>query len=156
VIEVPKAILRALEREAEKRRTVPELVLLELLEKIVPREEVPNAYIETAETMLKHARRLVDEGKVSEALKRVWSSTLLAIKAYAARMGRTVPSEVKEMWKVVDDLAQRVGLRAYHAWYAGIAAYVAEAEGVAIAGHAKAMLASVEDLVRSVRELEAE
>ncbi|KSW12542.1 hypothetical protein CF15_07425 [Pyrodictium occultum] len=148
---LPDSILRALEREAERRESTPEAVIVGMLLRLVEPGERPGALLDAARTSLEHARELAGEGRLGDAFRRVWASVLMALDALSLLRGGERPGGLAEYWRLVSEAMGELGAAA-DAWYAGLAAYIAWKEGIGDERHLEAMAGRAG---RLVEELEA-
>jgi len=78
---LPQSLLRMLEREAKRRGLTPEALTVELLLRVAGEEEKPGLLADAAQASFEHSLRHAEQGEYGEALKRLWSTAVLAVEA---------------------------------------------------------------------------
>jgi hypothetical protein len=150
---LPDTILRALREEAEKQGTTPEALMVHLLLGIVSDEEKPRALLEAAETSLRHARSHAEAGEYRDAYRRLWSSVLLGIEAYALHSGAGQSEKLEDYWALAGKAAGELGEASFDAFYAGLAAYIASREELGDGNHFNAMDKRVASFLEALKGL---
>ena len=135
---IPGTILRALEREAERLGSTPEAVMVDILLRLVEPGERPTALLEAAQASLDHAAELMAERRLGDAFRRVWVAVLLALKAYSYMRGNDIPNSLGDFWKLTSEASMELET-VLDAWYAGLAAFIADQEGIEDTRHLEKM-----------------
>ena len=148
---LPKSIVSLVEREAERRGSTAEALTVQLLLRIAEESEKPRLLLDAARALLEHARRLAERGDYGEACRKLWSSVLLALDAYAAATGVRQPEGFHDYVKICEE-AGREEPAYMDGLYAGIAALVLWKEGIASPGHCTRIAGHVETLLGKVGE----
>ncbi|BEP17865.1 hypothetical protein PYJP_12170 [Pyrofollis japonicus] len=129
--------------------------MVHLLLGIVSEEEKPRALLEAAETSLRHARAHAEAGEYRDAYRRLWSSILLGIEAYALQRGASQPGKLEDYWALVSEAAGELGEASFDAFYAGLAAYIASREDLGDGNHFDAMAKRVTSFLEALKDLVA-
>jgi hypothetical protein len=149
---LPKSLVEALEREAERRGSTAEALTVQLLLQIASEEEKPKILLDAAKTLLEHARKLMEQGDYNTACRKLWSSILLSFDSYAAYAGARPPKGFQDYVRLCEEAAGEDVIFT-DALYAGIAALVFWKEGLATPKHCSRIATLTENLVAKVEGL---
>ncbi len=144
---LPRSLLSALEREAEKRGTTPEAVMVEMLLRLATPDERPRILLEAAEKSLERAKRLAEKGGDVEALRAAWTAALLALDSLEPP--EEEPGGLERYWRL-SLVAEEKGAP-LEAWYAALAAGIAAKSGLGGGRHVEKILGLVAGLVEALR-----
>jgi len=96
---IPRRIAERLEREAKRLGLSLEEYIFELVLRNLDPSEIAQEYIEVTKSFLKQAREELQKGDIRQAAGKVWSTTALAVKAYAAWRDRKRLVSHGELWE---------------------------------------------------------
>jgi hypothetical protein len=148
---LPRSLVEVLEREAERRGSTAEALTVQLLLQIASDEEKPGLLLDAARALHEHALKLIERGDYGGACRKLWSSILLALDAYAVAAGAQTPRGFKDYVRLCEE-ASGEDMVFMDSLYAGIAALVFWKENIAAPRHCHRIAELAEKLDGKVAE----
>ncbi len=109
IVLLSTTVIRELEKRAKKMGVTIDEYLLDILVKDLDPDEGAEKYLQGAEELLEHAKKMLSRGDLRQASEKIWGACALAIKAHAlARKGVRLESH-RDLWIYKNEVARELG-----------------------------------------------